>query len=75
MRISVALSDGGVGIGFSLLQNFVGGSDDSDDKDGESVRRTLSPESTVEGPPGTARSESHYSQSPWSAVHPPLSIR
>ncbi|EIW51903.1 uncharacterized protein TRAVEDRAFT_54319 [Trametes versicolor FP-101664 SS1] len=74
-RISVALSDGGAGIGFSLLQNFAGGSDDSDDEDGQSVRRTLSSDSTVEGPPGTARSESHYSQSPRSAVHPPLSVR
>lgn len=40
-RISVALSDGGAVIGFSLLQNFAGGSDDSDDEDGDSVRRTL----------------------------------
>ncbi|KAI0638709.1 hypothetical protein C8Q77DRAFT_15 [Trametes polyzona] len=83
-RISVALSDGGAGIGLSLLQNFAGGGDDSDsDSDAEdandtsasSVQRTESPESTVEGPPDTARSESQYSQSPRSAVPAPLSTR
>ncbi|KAH9851256.1 hypothetical protein C2E23DRAFT_715098, partial [Lenzites betulinus] len=79
-RISVALSDGGAGIGLSLLQNFAGGgSEDSDsdvdDENDTSIQRTASPESTVEGVPDTARSESHYSQSPRSATHPPISGR
>ncbi|KAI0353294.1 hypothetical protein OH77DRAFT_648037 [Trametes cingulata] len=80
-RVSVALSDGGVGIGLSLLQDFAGGNDDGDaDEDSDideeehtSVQRTQSPESTVEGPPETPRSDSHYSQSPRSLAHPPLS--
>ncbi|KAI0363128.1 hypothetical protein BV20DRAFT_1031812 [Pilatotrama ljubarskyi] len=79
-RISVALSDGGVGIGLSLLQDFAGGNDDGDadddDEDDEeriSIERTQSPESTVEGPPETPRSDSHYSQSPRSVAQPPPS--
>ncbi|KAI8977786.1 hypothetical protein BD414DRAFT_155730 [Trametes punicea] len=77
-RISVALSDGGVGIGLSLLQDFAGGGDDDADGDDDAVslRRTQSPESTVEGVPDTARSDSQYSQSPRSVAHePPLSAR
>ncbi|KAI0654292.1 hypothetical protein C8Q70DRAFT_884551, partial [Cubamyces menziesii] len=79
-RISVALSDGGVGIGLSLLQDFAAGGadvdvDDDDDDDDVSVRRTKSPESTVEGPQETARSDSQYSQSPRSVAQPPLSAR
>ncbi|CDO78290.1 hypothetical protein BN946_scf184674.g12 [Trametes cinnabarina] len=77
-RISVALSDGGVGIGLSLLQDFAGGGGDEgddDDDDDMSIRRTASPESTVEGPPGIARADSQYSQSPRSVAQPPLSAR
>ncbi|KAI0757840.1 hypothetical protein C8Q80DRAFT_124417 [Daedaleopsis nitida] len=81
-RVSVALSDNGVGnIGLSLLQNFVEGdggnsSDDSDDE-GQfaALRRVQSPESTheLDAPlptPGSALSVSQYSQSPQSATQP-----
>ncbi|KAI0668812.1 hypothetical protein C8Q78DRAFT_946929, partial [Trametes maxima] len=73
-RISVALSDGGVGIGLSLLQDFAGGDgdevDDGESEDEDDTRRTRSPESTVEGAPNTTRSDSLYSQSPRSATQP-----
>ncbi|KAI0363095.1 hypothetical protein BV20DRAFT_1058345, partial [Pilatotrama ljubarskyi] len=76
---SSMLSDGGVGIGLSLLQDFAGGDDDGDADDHEddeertSIQRTQSPESTVEGPLETPRSDSHYSQSPRSIAQPPPS--
>ncbi|KAI0364188.1 hypothetical protein BV20DRAFT_1057397, partial [Pilatotrama ljubarskyi] len=55
------------------------GNDDSDADNHEdeeectSIQRTQSPESTVEGPLETPRSDSHYSQSPRSVAQPPPS--
>ena len=91
-RVSVAMSDNGMGnIGLSLLQDFVGGGNDSDsddDSDAPSIRRVQSPESTLDEVPNSAtsmrsgRSESQYSESPASAtlqlpnaLEPPLTGR
>ncbi|KAI0770872.1 hypothetical protein BD413DRAFT_68728, partial [Trametes elegans] len=70
LRVSVALSDGGAGIGLSLLQGA-----DSDSDDDLSIRRTHSPDSTVEGAPDSARSDSQYSLSPRTVAQPLPSAR
>ena len=75
-RISVAMSDNGVGnIGLSLLQDFGGGTDDSDSDSGDSppvpIPRVQSPESAIDEALDYAdsmRSDSQYSESPRSTT-------